>query len=104
MSSGLDTVDRLKTSTDKLAELIEWLVADVIRGTAVKRTAFLLAVLLLFFNPLSTSFFGVLFHFTPPKEYATIFWTVTLALAAAAILIGALTTPRKPSLRPVSTR
>jgi len=104
MTPGIDQAENLRTTTDKITDLVGWLVTDVVRGTAVKRIAFALALLLLFFNPISTSFFSVLFHVTPPKWYAAAYWIVTLALAAAALLVGVFTTPRKETLRPVSTR
>jgi hypothetical protein len=104
MSAGIDQFEEIRTATDKVAKLIEWFVNEVIRGTAIKRMAFVFAGLVLFFNPFSTSFFKILFDVKIPEWYGALFWTVTLIFAAAAIVVGILTTPREQGRTSVSTR
>ena len=102
MIPGLDQVEKVRTTTDKLSDFVTWLVSDVLRGTAIKRMTFVLALWLLLFNPVSISVLAL--FFTVPLWYPAAFGTVAAALAAATILVGILTTPRKQILRPVSTR
>ena len=102
MTTGIDQAEQLRTGTDKLTELIEWLVKDVIRGTAIKRMAFVLVLLVLLFNPLSTSVLSPFFHL--PHWYPVLFWIITLAWFVATVLVGVLTTPRTKPLAPVSVR